>query len=297
MAGLCAMRCCSSRRCCTNSCGCRKAANAPPARQSARLRGVAADPALAGGVKSETAGGKVELVHAAAADAARKDARRGRLSQGTLPFHCEDAGEGDESGVAFLALLRSHSSASTSGQSLGASGAAFPTKLGRKTVAKLTLDSSDVAKVTRDGTTGIMFHPSSALLLASADKQGNVGFWGVGRKGGHGDSGGGADLFCSIKVHDQYISAITWLQGGEPHVLATSSYDGSVRMLDVNAAAFHLLKGLPEVRVGKRVAQGEGERADGAESAGCQHAASSLVCLGYCGTFAALYFKPWWAPA
>ena len=63
------------------------------------------------------------------------------------------------------------------------------------------------------------------------------------------DSGGRGqedETTSGFPIHSEYISALQWLGEGSAHAVATASYDGSVRVLDVNAESFDLVGGLPE---------------------------------------------------
>ncbi len=94
----------------------------------------------------------------------------------------------------------------------------------------------DPWQVTRDGVTAIEFHPSSnGLLLAAGDKKGNVAMWKLDSDRAEGEQ----PLIFSFPIHAQYVSGVRWLgQRATPSLLASSSYDGSVRMLDVEAGLF-----------------------------------------------------------
>ena len=79
------------------------------------------------------------------------------------------------------------------------------------------------------------FHPSAShgLILAAGDKKGNVALW-------QPDSQSETDEpnLLSFPIHSQYVSAIQWLGSGASHTLASSSYDGSIRLLDANTGTF-----------------------------------------------------------
>ncbi|GAX77374.1 hypothetical protein CEUSTIGMA_g4820.t1 [Chlamydomonas eustigma] len=220
-------------------------APAPPARQSMRVRGVAADPALAAGILRESLGGFVELAAGlgaakAAADALAPPKPAGRHPQGPLEFKSEGS-DSETSDTAFLESLRSL--AAMKHEKVASSAGIEPGGVIKvKDVGSLTLREADVAKVTRDGVTGMAFHPSTSLglLLMAADKKGNVALWKVDSKE---DEEG---QLLSFPIHSEYVSAVRWLGSESQYMLATSSYDGSVRVLDVNAGMYNLVPGLPK---------------------------------------------------
>lgn len=139
----------------------------------------------------------------------------------------------------------------------------------RKAFESATLAESDVAKVTKNSVTHLAFMPTSAdLILAAADKKGNLGLWSVneGMDNGNGaaavntaatvsfsedssvevegkESGKSSDFdgVLSCIPHNQYVSGLLW-SGHRPE-LYTSSYDGSVRKLDVHTNCFSLAWG------------------------------------------------------
>ncbi|KAG1665043.1 hypothetical protein FOA52_003219 [Chlamydomonas sp. UWO 241] len=225
----------------------KKPRDTPPPRQSARVRGQAADSVFAAGIAHEGAGGLVQLVDGTAMQQGPPEPKV-RHPPGPLPFTSENATPVDD--AAFLDSLRSIVA------SPGSSGRG-PVRA--KDVPRLRLAECDVVKLTREGTTAMAFHTSVAggLLLAAADKQGNLALWRPEWGSTHGDGGGGGggggakgeDAFSGLvhfKVHDQFISALQWLGPAAPHCLVTASYDGSCRMLDASVGTFTLVGGLPE---------------------------------------------------
>ena len=60
------------------------------------------------------------------------------------------------------------------------------------------------------------------------------------------DTAEGGDCKSSFLIHHEYISGLQWLGQGSAHAAVTSSYDGSVRVLDMNTESFNLIKGLPD---------------------------------------------------
>jgi WD40 repeat protein len=79
--------------------------------------------------------------------------------------------------------------------------------------------------------------------VASSDKGGQVALWAVdyspdgdaGSSSGAPDGGEGEDFVGVVKFspHSEYVSALAWLGRGRGAKLLSSSYDGSVRLLDV----------------------------------------------------------------
>ena len=101
---------------------------------------------------------------------------------------------------------------------------------GKKGVKECVLEEKDVAKVTKSSTTHLAFMPrGDELILAAADKRGSVGVWRVDE---HDEE---YDGVLSFTPHSQYVSGLAW----DSHAsLITSSYDGSVRKLDVEKGCF-----------------------------------------------------------
>uniref|UniRef100_A0A7R9V7J6 Anaphase-promoting complex subunit 4 WD40 domain-containing protein n=1 Tax=Chlamydomonas euryale TaxID=1486919 RepID=A0A7R9V7J6_9CHLO len=99
------------------------------------------------------------------------------------------------------------------------------------------------------------FHPSGgadSLLLAAGDKQGMLSMWRPSAAQQDGE-------LWSLALHHEYVSALQWLGAGRPHLLATASYDGSVRLLDADKAAFVLADGVPDgVEISAMGAAGDG---------------------------------------
>lgn len=82
------------------------------------------------------------------------------------------------SDAAFLEVLRKASGGSSKG---GKDVKGSPAQL-----RKLSLQESDVAKVTREGISHVAFHPHTAhLVIATGDKQGHVALWDVDKKTTH----------------------------------------------------------------------------------------------------------------
>ncbi|MEW5305169.1 MAG: hypothetical protein WDW36_007730 [Sanguina aurantia] len=232
----------------------------PSARVSLRCRGIEADKELSKGVDMELAGGAVILVAGAgarlkreladAADAAAAAAKARRTAP--CPAVSGDGGNGG-SDAALLERLTTlsalaHGSARGFGCGPGGGGGGGRSKQGGRTCETLDglrLVSRDVAKVTKDGTTHLVFHPSpDELILAAADKQGYVSIWRPDEAESGASKGAGVSMF---KPHGQYASGLCWAGGlaGGGARLFSASYEGTVRMLDPAAAMFLSLQGIP----------------------------------------------------
>ena len=102
----------------------------------------------------------------------------------------------------------------------------------KSNLSALTLREEDVAKVTKSACTHLAFMPCPGeLILAAADKRGNVGIWKVD------EEGEGFDGVVQCTPHSQYVSGLAWSSSSTAS-LFTSSYDGSVRKLDAEKKVF-----------------------------------------------------------
>lgn len=106
-------------------------------------------------------------------------------------------------------------------------------------INNLSLDHVST-KVCPDRIYSITCHPSpNKLIVCAGDKQGNLGIWNVDQFGGSitndddDDANNGVHLF---KPHSSVISTLTWNTSGTS--LLSSSYDGSVRLFDVESQVF-----------------------------------------------------------
>ena len=103
----------------------------------------------------------------------------------------------------------------------------------------LSVDDPDcVAKVVPDRIYSVACHPSpDKLIVCAGDKKGYLGFWNVDQYGVD-ESGGNAatDGVHLFKPFDRVISSLVWNNSGTS--LLSSSYDGSVRLFDVNKQVF-----------------------------------------------------------
>lgn len=165
----------------------RAAAEALPLRQSARKRGQAPDPTLAGGIDYEARDGRVVLAafiperYGAAGsviplgdDSAAAAAALKRPPPGPLQFKSSNGDEATD--AAFLQQLRGYAAAQA-GSSAGAAIDGDSTQhLGAERLMQLRLASVDVAKLTTQGVSCMAFHPNSGSkpIIAAADKSGKV---------------------------------------------------------------------------------------------------------------------------
>ncbi|EFJ46944.1 hypothetical protein VOLCADRAFT_117976 [Volvox carteri f. nagariensis] len=210
-----------------------------PLRMSLRQRGVAAE--LAAGIEHERSTGVLLAGGPLAAEA-----------EGNLPFR---SGNGDEeTDAAFLAVLKERAMTATSSTTAAAAAAGAARRVaaaaaaagggaggGRPPGAVLSgihLVERDVAKVTKDGVTHLAWLPDSdRLTLAAADKSGKVSLWDVDV-----EAGGPAEKTAGILMfqpHSEYVSGLRWLGRDAavgPCRLITTSYDGSVRALDLGGS-------------------------------------------------------------
>ena len=102
----------------------------------------------------------------------------------------------------------------------------------------LSVDDVDscVAKVVPDRILGIAVHPSpNSLIVAAGDKSGSVGIWNVNaaKESSEESSNDGAHLF---RFHSGAAGCLEWTPSGNR--LFSSSYDGTVRVLDLQKEAF-----------------------------------------------------------
>ena len=156
---------------------------------------------------------------------------------------------------------------------------------GVKELAKFSLAETDVSKITKDAVTHLAFMPvTSNLILAAADKKGNIGLWQVDYKpseevsktptnandnieivkdnsSGSDDQPSDAameladddmedseyDGVLSFSIHYEYISGLKWAGGGSAPSLMTCAYDGSIRKLNPERGVFELAWGDEEM--------------------------------------------------
>ncbi|KAL6748385.1 WD40-repeat-containing domain protein [Haematococcus lacustris] len=163
-------------------------------------------------------------------------------STATLPLntsHQEEKPEGG-AGVGGVGVGR----AGVGGAGVGGAGHAWqvgPVK--RDSVLGLRLQARDVAKVVQDAVTHLAWHPAAdRLLLAAGEKSGQVALWKVDDTPLPGGPEGFDGVLTFTHVHRKYISGLKWLgrggSGAAAAHLVTASYDGSVRLLDVEQGMF-----------------------------------------------------------
>ena len=111
-----------------------------------------------------------------------------------------------------------------------------------KKVEALSIDKEEwVCKVTPDRIYSVATHPSeSKLICCAGDKQGYVGFWDVDGPNSNNSSGtssskDNAGIVSLFRVHSRPICCLEWLNNEH---MVTSSYDGSVRRLNVETGTF-----------------------------------------------------------
>lgn len=167
----------------------RSRAEALPQRQSARTRGQAPDPSMAGGIDYEARDGRVVLAAFVPerygnaghvidpSNPAMSAAAVVRPPPGPLPF---TSSNGDEStDAAFLKQLQTYTAAGSDSTAAaaeeGSGGGSRGGVLGADGLMKLQLRAVDVAKLTPQGISCLAFHPSSSKpLIAASDKSGKV---------------------------------------------------------------------------------------------------------------------------
>ncbi|KAJ0056317.1 hypothetical protein NL108_004615 [Boleophthalmus pectinirostris] len=94
---------------------------------------------------------------------------------------------------------------------------------------KITEDS--VAKVVKDRVFSVAFHPHcSSVLMAAGDKWGRVGLWSL-------SSAWGDDGVLLFETHTRPVTCMAFSPGNPTDFLSTS-YDGSMRHMDVEKAVF-----------------------------------------------------------
>ena len=98
-------------------------------------------------------------------------------------------------------------------------------------------DETYVAKVVPDKIYGLACHPSpDTLVVCAGDKKGHLGIWNVDQYAANGSSKCTTDGVHLFKTNGGAISSLAWNASGTS--LLSSSYDGSVRLFDVNKQVF-----------------------------------------------------------
>ena len=207
-------------------------------RRSSRIKGDAAD---GNEVTEELRGGKVVTKDMVPAEPEGPHERHSKVD---IPFKSTDATEAtEEADAETLEVLRATPCAgekATSAKTKKKAGTKTKTKTATATgtageITSLSLVEKDVAKVTKAGTVHLSFMPGSSEILAAADKKGGVGIWRVNAE----EREGAFDGVHYFAPHAQYVSGLVWGERSNSQ-LVTASYDGSVRLLDVEAGVFSL---------------------------------------------------------
>ncbi|XP_061743277.1 WD repeat-containing protein 76 isoform X2 [Nerophis ophidion] len=99
------------------------------------------------------------------------------------------------------------------------------------TLGKMRITEDRVAKVVKDRIFSAAFHPSStSLLMAAGDKKGKVGLWSFGEDWGD-------DGVLLFEPHSRPVGCLAFSRAHSTQLLSLS-YDGSLRCMDVEKAAF-----------------------------------------------------------
>ncbi|XP_061830724.1 WD repeat-containing protein 76-like isoform X2 [Nerophis lumbriciformis] len=99
------------------------------------------------------------------------------------------------------------------------------------TLGKMRISEDRVAKVVKDRIFSAAFHPSStSLLMAAGDKKGKVGLWSLGEDWGD-------DGVLLFEPHSRPVGCLAFSRAHSTQLLSLS-YDGSLRCMDVEKAAF-----------------------------------------------------------
>lgn len=108
----------------------------------------------------------------------------------------------------------------------------MPPKNIQKMIQDLSIDDEEwVAKVTPDRIYSVASHPSETKMIACAgDKQGYVGLWDVDASSS--ENNNGVHLF---RVHSRPVCCLEWASSD---TMVSASYDGTVRMLNVETGTF-----------------------------------------------------------
>ncbi|KAM3625669.1 uncharacterized protein V6R79_015769 [Siganus canaliculatus] len=101
----------------------------------------------------------------------------------------------------------------------------------RSTLKNMRITEEQVAKVVKDRIFSAAFHPcSSSLLMAAGDKWGKIGLWKL-------RSDWDDDGVLLFEPHTRPVNCMAFSRAQPTHLLSLS-YDGSMRCLDVEKAAF-----------------------------------------------------------
>ncbi|KAK9799849.1 hypothetical protein WJX73_009741 [Symbiochloris irregularis] len=210
-----------------------------PRRESLRNKGIAADGTY---IDDERRGGKVVYGRTEVTDpgpwvkAEDPPPPKARFPKGPVEFTSKNGSERIDKQM--LELVR------------GVGGSPGKKKTTVKQMAQFDLKAEGVAKVSHAGISHLSFHPgTSHLLLATGDKDGNVGLWNVDHIIQSDDNGDNVDDddaaddgVLEFQPHYSYVSGLRWIGGlGSSARLVTCSYDGSVRSLDLEKGQFEAI--------------------------------------------------------
>lgn len=200
-----------------------------------------------------------------------------RHSKSDLEFNSENAdAHTDQYFISMLRELDSATGKVKSSRNRRVSGGAS-----LETLRHATLNSGDVAKITKSAVTHLTFMPTSNdLIIAATDKKGHVGLWRVNEGDNNqvavqdGSMAFGEDSMHQIKEeqedvsvfdgvlafkpHNQYVSGLAWTAGFPG--LVTSAYDGSARQLDLESSRFLLAWGDEEMEYSSLGVMNDGKR-------------------------------------
>jgi len=108
-----------------------------------------------------------------------------------------------------------------------ASSTATLSKSGKQDLAGLTISPEGVAKVVPERIFSIAVHPGHEKVVAAAgDKRGNIGLWDCEDRE---SASHGVHL---LRYHSRPVNCLTW-DMAQSHLLISTSYDGTMRQLDV----------------------------------------------------------------
>ncbi|XP_055085040.1 WD repeat-containing protein 76 [Periophthalmus magnuspinnatus] len=101
----------------------------------------------------------------------------------------------------------------------------------RSTLSKMKITKDNVAKVVKKRIFSAAFHPSSSnILMAAGDYSGQVGLWSL-------SSTWGDDGVLLFEPHSRPVTCMAFSSANPTYFLSTS-YDGSMRRMDVEKAMF-----------------------------------------------------------
>jgi len=97
-------------------------------------------------------------------------------------------------------------------------------------MSKMQIFDTGLVKVVKERIYSAVFHPGPKIMVAAGDKRGNLGFWRVGSKG---ENNG----VVGFHPHGNVIAGLHF-SDVDTNKLYSSSYDGHVRMLDLEKQEF-----------------------------------------------------------